>query len=128
MEDYQQQEKQQDEEYAYSIYQHVGRPNMYTTPLLDRQPEGSFMSRGESEQSERVGSPYPTSLSPSDYCQSAAGELYASSSQEFDAEEESEGELQEEDEEDDLSSEPPPQRSDGVSTLPDGSCIDTVRY
>lgn len=74
-----------------------------------------------------MGSPYPASLSASDYCQSAAGEGYGGSSQDLDVdaehvmtgiygEEGVEGEL-DEDAEEDLSSEPPPQRSDGVSTV-----------
>ncbi|UZJ51698.1 hypothetical protein CBS101457_001018 [Exobasidium rhododendri] len=112
MEEYQQHGLQQDEESAYSIYQHVGRPNIYSPSLIDRQQEGMSISREGSEHSGHVGSRSPVSLSPSDYCQSAAGEQYAGSSQDFDAEGEIDGQMQE-NEEEDLSSEPPPQRSDG---------------
>jgi hypothetical protein len=125
-------DKSWDEKYSYSVYQHISNPTYLASPQhnynapypnLDRQQETESMMSCESGQLDRTASPYPTSLSPSDYCQSAASEQHVGSSQESDEEDESgaaspygevEGEM-EEDEEDDLSSEPPPQRSDGVS-------------
>lgn len=115
MEEQQQQQHhhQDDDTYAYSVYQLVCRSNTFAPPSIDRQPDRTSMSRGESEHSERVGSPYPASPSPSDYCQSAAGEHYAgSSSQDYDGDLNAEVDLEADE---DLSSDPPPQRSDSVS-------------
>lgn len=118
---------EQQERYAYSVYRRLHQEHSYMPPAtIDRQQARTPVSGGESEQSERgLASPYPGSMSPSDYCQSAAGEGYTGSSQEFDEdgelamvggydEEEGRDDMDEEGDED-LSSEPPPQRSDGVS-------------
>jgi hypothetical protein len=97
---------------------------------LDRQQDLPTTPRGESEYSERGGSPYPTSPGLSDYCQSASGEGYATSSRSYDMD--GDGAVHsphdeipvglDEDFEEDLSSEPPPQRSDGVSQICFLSC------
>lgn len=104
-------EKQQQQNDAYS-------PAMSIERLQDR----SALSVCESEQSDRGGSPYPTSLAASDYCQSASGEHYTGSSHDYEVYGEGEmagydevAEDVDEDMEEDLSSEPPPQRSDSVS-------------
>ena len=117
---------------AHSVYQQIcdgyGTVQKSPSPVLDRHLTSAFRSGNESDHPERGASPYSFTITESDYCQSAAGEVDLGSSVDCGSRGDREtlsphdDDDMDEDGEGDLSSEPPPQRSDDVSRLLEQCC------